>query len=237
MGASGLEEVQGRLGYQFQRPALLLEALTHTSYRNESGQIGDADNQRLEFLGNVVLNLVISEYLVATFPDADEGELSKLRARLVSEDTLAGVARRLRLGEALRFGKGEMLTQGSDKPSILADALEAVLAGIYLDGGLEAAAGCIKMNFAQELAACNRAAHIPMDFKTDLQEACQRKFETLPHYRTTGESGPDHDKLFEVEVLIGQNRYGQGRGKSKKEAEQMAARQALEQLGRCKGES
>ncbi|HEY3197422.1 MAG TPA: ribonuclease III [Nitrospirales bacterium] len=237
MGASGLEQVQGRLGYQFRRPALLVEALTHTSYRNESGQVGEAENERLEFLGDVVLNLVTSEYLLATFPNADEGELSKLRARLVSEETLAGVARRLRLGEALRLGKGEMLTQGSEKSSILADALEAVLAGIYLDGGLEAAAACIKMNFADELAACAQAARTPMDFKTDLQEACQRKFETLPHYRTTGESGPDHDKLFEVEVLIGENRYGQGRGKSKKEAEQMAAKQALEQLGTRKGES
>ena len=237
MGASGLEEVQGRLGYQFRRPALLFEALTHTSYHNESGQIGEADNERLEFLGDVVLNLVTSEYLLSAFPNADEGELSKLRARLVSEETLAGVARRLRLGEALRLGKGEMLTQGSDKPSILADALEAVLAGIYLDGGLEAAAGCIKVNFAEELGACDRAARSPMDFKTDLQEACQRKFETLPHYRITGESGPDHDKLFEVEVLICENRYGQGRGKSKKEAEQMAAKEALEQLVRRKGES
>ena len=230
MAASGLDEVQGRLGYQFRHPALLLEALTHTSYRNESGQTGEADNERLEFLGDAVLNLVTSEYLLTAFPEAAEGEMSKLRARLVSEETLAGVARRLRLGEALRLGKGETLTQGSDKPSILADALEAVLAGIYLDGGLEAVAGCIKANFAEELAACDRTVRGPADFKTDLQELCQRQFETLPHYRTTGESGPDHEKLFEVEILIRGSRYGQGRGRSKKEAEQMAAKQALEQL-------
>jgi ribonuclease-3 len=236
MSAGGLEEVQHRLGYRFQRPALLLQALTHTSYLNESGQVGEADNERMEFLGDAVLNLVTSEYLLTAFPDAAEGELSKLRARLVSEETLAGVARRLRLGEALRLGKGETLTQGSHKPSILADALEAVLAGIYLDGGFQAAARFITANFSEELAACDRADRRRADFKTDLQEVCQRKFETLPQYRTTGESGPDHEKTFEVEILIRGNRYGIGTGRSKKEAEQMAAKQALEQLD-SKGES
>lgn len=232
MSTSSLQELQSRLGYQFRRPALLLEALTHASYRNESGESGEGDNERLEFLGDAVLNLVTSEYLLAAFPDAAEGALSKLRARLVSEETLTGVARRLRLGEALRLGKGETITQGGDKPSILADALEAVLAGIYLDGGFEAAVACIKASFADEIAACDRSARGPADFKTDLQEFCQRQFETLPQYRTTGESGPDHEKMFEVEILIRGNRYGFGTGKSKKEAEQMAAKLALEQLGR-----
>jgi len=232
MSASGLDEVQRRLGYRFQRPALLLEALTHTSYLNESGKSGEADNERLEFLGDVVLNLVTSAYLFEAFPDATEGELSKLRARLVSEDTLAGVARRLGLGEALRLGKGETVTQGHDKPSILADALEAVLAGIYLDGGLEPAADWIKTQFADELASCDQVSGGRADYKTDLQELCQREFESLPQYRTTGESGPDQQKMFEVEVLIRGSRYGIGTGRSKKEAEQMAAKQALEQLSR-----
>ncbi len=232
MWTSGLDELQRRLGYRFHHPALLLEALTHTSYLNESGQAGDADNERLEFLGDAVLNLVMSEHLIQTFPNASEGELSKLRARLVSEETLAGVARRLALGESLRLGKGESITQGRDKSSILSDALEAVLAGIYLDSGLEPAAACIKANFAEELAACHRSSRGRADFKTDLQEVCQREFDSLPQYRTTRESGPDHEKVFEVEILIRGSRYGVGTGRNKKEAEQMAAKQALEQLGR-----
>ena len=230
MSASGLEEIQSRLGYQFRRPALLRDALTHTSYFNESGESGESDNERLEFLGDAVLNLVTSEYLLTAFPDAAEGALSKLRARLVSEETLTGVARRLGLGAALRLGKGETITQGKDKPSILADALEAVLASIYLDGGIGAAATWIKTNFTEELAACDQSVRGWRDFKTDLQEICQQKFETLPQYRTTGESGPDHEKMFEVEILIRGSRYGIGNGRSKKEAEQMAAKQALERL-------
>ena len=236
MRGNELEEPQVRLGYQFRCQDHLLEALTHASYHNESGQIETTDNERLEFLGDVVLNLAISEYLLATFKDADEGELSKLRARLVSHETLVGVARRLRLGEALRLGKGEILSQGSQRPSILADALEAVLASIYLDGGLEAAARCIKAYFADELAACDRAVRLPVDFKTDLQELCQHRFETLPQYRQMTESGPEHEKTFEIQVLIRGNHYGLGKGKSKKEAEQMAAKQALEQLRRHRGE-
>jgi ribonuclease III len=232
MSASGLDEVQRRLGYQFSRLPLLLEALTHTSYLNESGKSGEADSERLEFLGDAVLNLVTGHYLVNAFPHATEGELSKLRARLVSEDALARVARRLCLGDALRLGKGEALTQGKEKPSILADALEAVLAAIYLDGGLDAAAACVKRNFAEELAASESAVTTPTDFKTELQERSQRDFDVLPQYRTIQQSGPDHEKIFEVEVVIRGIRYGSGTGRSKKEAEQLAAQRALEQLGR-----
>ncbi len=225
-----LEVLQGKLGYQFSRPMLLLQAVTHTSYLNESGQAGDADNERMEFLGDAVLNLVISEYLIAAFPGAAEGELSKLRARLVSEDTLAGVARRLRLGDALRLGKGETITHGNDKTSILADAFEAILASVYLDGGFQAAAACVKVHLADELSSCDQQIPGRGDFKTDLQEFCQRRFETLPQYRPTAESGPDHEKMFEVEVLVRGIRYGLGSGRTKKEAEQMAAQQALERL-------
>ena len=230
MSASGLQEIQSRLGYQFRHPNLLRDALTHTSYYNELGESGESDNERLEFLGDAVLNLVTSEYLLTAVPGAAEGVLSKLRARLVSEETLTGVARRLGLGAALRLGKGETITQGKDKPSILADALEAVLASIYLDGGIGAAETWIKTNFADELAACDQSVRGCRDFKTDLQEICQQKFETLPQYRTTAESGPDHEKMFEVEILIRGSRYGLGKGRSKKEAEQMAAKQALERL-------
>src|SRR6266540_4151862 len=229
MQTDGLDEIQRRLGYRFRRSSLLIEALTHKSYLNEAKETGDLDNERLEFLGDAVLDLVVSEYLLSSFPDAAEGELSKLRARLVSEKTLARVAGRIGLGELLRLGRGETKTQGHNKPSILADALEAVFAGVYLDGGAEAAARCVKAVFSEELASCDQTL-TRGDYKTDLQEFCQREFEMLPHYRTIRETGPDHEKLFEVEILIRGDRYGLGVGKSKKEAEQMAAKQALEKV-------
>src|SRR5216684_3262793 len=236
MQTDGLDEIQRRLGYRFQRSSLLIEALTHKSYLNEAKETGRVDNERLEFLGDAVLDLVVSEYLLSAFPDAAEGELSKLRARLVSEKTLARAARRIGLGDLLRLGRGETKTHGYSKPSILADALEAVFAGVYLDGGLDAAAASVKAAFSEELASCDRSLLARGDFKTDLQEVCQREFEMLPHYRTIRETGPDHEKLFEVEILIRGERYGVGVGTSKKEAEQMAAKHALEKLKQEKGE-
>ena len=235
MPTDGLDEIQRRLEYRFRQPRLLLEALTHKSYLNEVRGSQEADNERLEFLGDAVLDLVVSEYLVHAFPEAAEGELSKLRSRLVSEKTLARVANRIGLGDLLRLGRGETKTQGQSKPSILADALEAVFAGVYLDGGLEAASKCVKTAFSDELASCDRSL-AKGDFKTDLQEVCQRDFELLPQYRTIRETGPDHEKLFEVEILIRGEHYGVGVGKSKKEAEQMAAKQALEKLREDKGD-
>jgi len=230
MLTDGLDEIQHRLGYRFRRPRLLREALTHKSYLNEAKETGELDNERLEFLGDAVLDLVVSQHLLSAFPDAAEGELSKLRARLVNEKTLARVARRIGLGELLRLGRGETKTQGRNKPSLLADALEAVFAGVYLDGGLDAAAASVRAAFSEELASCDRSLLARGDFKTDLQEVCQREFEMLPQYQTIRETGPDHEKLFEVEILIRGERYGVGVGPSKKEAEQMAARHALEKL-------
>lgn len=230
MPSGELDELQRRLRYRFRNERLLVEALTHKSYLNEARRSGEGDNERLEFLGDAVLNLVVSAYLVEAFPGAAEGELSKLRSRLVSEETLSGVARRIDLGGAIRLGRGETLTQGRNKPSILADALEAVLAGVFLDGGLEAATECVRSVFGEDLAAPERGSIAAADFKTDLQEVCQREFETLPYYRTIRETGPDHEKMFEVEILIRGDRYGVGIGRSKKEAEQMAARRALEQM-------
>ena len=232
MSSSELEQIQRRLDYRFRREAWLTEALTHTSYLNELPAARHDDNERLEFLGDAVLNLAISEYLVEAFPDAAEGELSKLRSRLVSKETLSIIARRLGLGDALRLGRGEMITQGRDKSSILADALEAICAAIYLDGGWQAASGCIKAVFAEELASCDQTRRDRADCKTDLQELCQRAFNALPKYRTIGESGPDHEKTFEIEILIRGERYGVGTGRNKKDAEQEAAQQALERLSR-----
>lgn len=237
MPTDGLEEIQRRIEYRFRQPRLLLEALTHKSYLNEVRGSKESDNERLEFLGDAVLDLVVSEHLLHAFPEAAEGELSKLRARLVSEKTLARVAKKIALGESLRLGRGETKTEGRSKPSILADALEAVFAGVYLDGGLEAASTCVKIVFSDELASCDRSLLAKGDFKTDLQELCQRDFEMLPQYRTIRATGPDHEKLFEVEILIRGDHYGVGVGKSKKEAEQMAAKQALEQLRKDRGET
>ncbi|TAL10949.1 MAG: ribonuclease III [Nitrospirae bacterium] len=235
MPTDGLDEIQRRLAYRFRQPRLLLEALTHRSYLNEARGSGEADNERLEFLGDAVLGLVVSEYLLHAFPGAAEGALSKLRARLVSEKTLARVANGIGLGEPLRLGRGETKTEGRSKPSILADALEAVIAGVYLDGGLGAATACVKAAFRDELASCDRSL-AKGDPKTDLQELCQRDFGMLPQYRTVRATGPDHEKLFEVEILIRGDRYGVGTGKSKKDAEQAAARQALAQLRKDGGE-
>jgi ribonuclease-3 len=229
MAHSSTDQLQQSIGYVFRQPRLLDEALTHTSHVNETKDKGGKDNERLEFLGDAVLALVVSEYLADSFPDCAEGELSKLKARLVSETSLATAARRLDLGSRLRLGRGEELTQGREKSSLLANTLEAIIAAIYLDGGLEPARAFTLRTFAQDLQDL-RDAEEPaglQDYKTRLQEWCQKRFETLPQYVTVREFGPDHQKTFEVELTVRGNVIGVGVGRSKKEAEQMAAKQAL----------
>lgn len=228
-----LDALQSAVAYWFQRPALIQEALTHKSYVNEQKASAGFHNERLEFLGDAVLSLIMSERLVALLPDASEGTLSKFKARLVSETVLAGVARRVRLGSYLLIGRGEERSNGRDKESLLADGLEAVIAAVYLDGGLNAARDAVARLFADELA---HVAAQPLrsgvdDYKTQLQEWCQKRFDSLPLYAIIQESGPDHDKRFEVEVRIKGERFGRGTGHSKKEAEQLAAKQALEKTG------
>ena len=229
MSYSFLDEAQQKIGYVFGRRCLLDEALTHKSHVNEAKGKQEKHNERLEFLGDAVLTLIISEYLAATCPDLSEGELSKLKARLVSEVSLAKAARRLELGMLLRLGRGEELTQGREKPSLLANAMEALLAAVYLDGGLEAARTFILRTFALELQEVQTAEGIfaTVDYKTRLQEWCQKQFDTLPNYNIVRESGPDHQKTFEVQLTVRGEVRGVGVGKSKKEAEQMAAKQAL----------
>jgi len=231
MARSFTDEVQQRIGYRFTRPALLADALTHKSYVNERKEPDLRDNERLEFLGDAVLSLVISEYVAETLPLASEGDLSKLKARLVSEGALAGAARGFGLGPLLRLGRGEELGQGREKNSLLANALEAVIAAVYLDGGLGEARKFILKVCADELRQLDGAV-VPGggDYKTQLQEWCQRQHETLPHYVTVRETGPDHDKLFEVHLTIQGGLMGVGTGRSKKEAEQMAARVALDRI-------
>lgn len=223
----GIEAV---LGYTFRRPALLAQALTHKSFLNERTSADGAHNERLEFLGDAVVSLVVTDYLVERFPTLTEGQLSKIKARLVSEPCLAEGARRLGLGRFLRLGRGEELTQGREKPSLLADGLEAVTAAIYSDGGMEAGRAFVLRVLERELLALERQGDAldETDYKTRFQEQCQRNYDTLPVYRTTGERGPDHRKEFEVEVLVRGTVWGTGCGHTKKTAEQAAAREALE---------
>ena len=230
--ATSIEAVQRLLGYRFHQPRLLEEALTHKSYSNERRSKDRTQNERLEFLGDAVLSLVMSEYLAAEFPGSNEGGLSKLNAHLVSEASPAKAARRMKLGRLLRLGKGEELSKGREKHSLLADALEALIAAIYLDGGLEASRKFTLQVLEEELLATRAEQARPgmEDYKTQLQEVCQKRYESLPQYETVRESGPDHEKVFEVELTIQGVMRGIGRGRSKKEAEQMAAKEALTQL-------
>ncbi len=225
---SPVDRLCDRLGYRFRDPTRLREALTHKSRLNESPDPTRRDNERLEFLGDAVLDLVVSECFLERFPQAPEGELSKLRAKVVNEAALSLVARELELGAALALGRGEELTGGREKPSLLADALEAVLAAVYLDGGLDPARAVILHTFRAVFDDLSRPDVV--DHKTEIQEWCQRAFDTLPVYTVTGETGPDHRKIFEVQLSIRGDSYGTGTGRSKKEAEQHAAKQALEKL-------
>jgi len=231
MARSFIDEAQQAIGYRFHRPELLEEALTHKSYVNEQKAPGEKDNERLEFLGDAVLSLIVSEHAVASLPGSPEGDLSKLKAALVSEVSLAKVARGLGLGSLLRLGRGEELNHGRDKPSLLANAFEAVLAAVYLDGGLNAARDFAVRACADELAQLAEPTGGRVgDYKTTLQEWCQKRFDALPQYVTVRETGPDHQKLFEVQVTIQGEAMGTGIGRTKKEAEQMAAKQAVEQI-------
>lgn len=227
--AGPADSLQPALGYRFKRPALLDEALTHKSYVNEQRKGSAVHNERLEFLGDAVLSLLVSEQLSHSLPGTSEGALSKLKARLVSEPVLCAVARRLQLGQWLRLGRGEERSKGREKDSLLADTIEAVIAAVYLDGGLEAGRAVVAKLFEQEFTDVLTRQHIPGgdDYKTQLQEWCQKWYDVLPEYVVVKESGPDHDKQFEVEVTMNRTLAGRGAGKTKKEAEQAAAKEAL----------
>lgn len=223
-----MEDLEEKLGYKFKNIDLLKNALTHSSYANEV-RGGYSSNERLEFLGDSVLSLVVSDYLYKQFKNLPEGELTKLRASLVCEKSLCSFSRELELGKFLNLGKGEDHNGGRERDSILADAFEAVLAAIYLDGGMEAARRYV-MNFVlRELKHTDD--EVFKDYKTALQEIIQRNPEESVSYVLTSESGPDHDKSFTVEVRLNSNVIGCGTGKSKKQAEQRAAKQALQLMG------
>ena len=221
-----MKTLEEKLGYTFQNRTLLENALTHSSCANESrGKL--QSNERLEFLGDSILGMVVADHLYRNHPDLPEGVLTRTRAALVCEDSLVVVAEELGLGEYLRLGKGEEAGGGRNRPSIRADAVEAVLAAVYLDGGIGSARKIIqKFILSREVAGLTK----PQDYKTALQELVQRENGQVLAYRLVGEEGPDHNKRFFVEVTLNGSPVGAGSGRSKKEAEQMAAKAAVEKL-------
>lgn len=222
-----LELLQEKIGYHFKNEALLRTAMTHSSYANESNESGCESNERLEFLGDSVLGIITAENFYMNYKRFPEGELTKLRAATVCEKSLCDFAREIDLGEHLLLGRGEISSGGNKRPSILADAFEALIAAIYLDGGMESAKKFV-MNFVSDAVKKHTGF---IDHKTVLQEIIQRNPGEIIEYVLVGESGPDHDKRFEVEVHLNSNIIGRGIGTSKKKAEQLAAKEALELMG------
>lgn len=223
-----MEKLEANLNYTFKNKSLLKNALAHSSYANEQkGEI--SSNERLEFLGDSVLSIIVSEYIYNNFPDLPEGQLTRLRASLVCEKTLCEFSKQLEIGDFLLLGKGEKANGGNHRPSILADAFEAVLAAMYIDGGMDVAKQHILRFITEELLHFEHENF--KDYKTELQEIIQRNPEEQLSYVLIAESGPDHDKCFTVEVHLNSNVIGKGTGRSKKAAEQSAACQALHLMG------
>lgn len=224
-----MQELEKKLNYTFRDPALLSEALSHSSYANEHRAAHLNSNERLEFLGDSVLGFVTAEFLFVQHPDLPEGDLTRIRAALVCEQSLYEVAQKLGLGKYLKLGRGEEAGGGRERTSILADATEAVFAAVYLDGGIGAASALIHrvlLDAEREEVVEERRR----DYKTELQELVQRKSDQLLRYELTGSSGPDHAKEFAFRVTLNGAEIGTGTGRSKKEAEQSAACAALEHL-------
>ncbi len=220
----GFKSLEDKLGYSFRNAALLENALTHSSYANEHREQEMQSNERLEFLGDSILGLVVADHLYRTRSDLSEGELTRIRAALVCEGSLVEVAHRLNLGSYLKLGKGEQAGGGRERPSIQADAVEAILAAVYLDGGIgqvRKLIGSLILEQETEKAAASR------DYKTALQELVQRESGKILSYQLVGETGPDHAKEFTMEVVLNGAVIGHGRGRSKKEAEQAAAKAAV----------
>lgn len=232
--ASHLEDLQIALEYHFHDTGLLHQSLVHRSYVHENPHLEEADNETLEFLGDSVLNLSISHLLFRGFPGYKEGDLSRLRSSIVNERELARVAVQLGLGSFLVLGKGEEMTGGRQKPSLLADTVEALLGAIYLDGGLDAAIHAVAGIFREYLSSGQLdqpLKTLDKDYKTQLQEVIQARFKLTPIYSMESEKGPDHDKTFHMSVSLGGRVLAEGAGKSKKEAQQEAARKAMAEIG------
>lgn len=224
----GLADLEARLGYRFRQPALLQQALVHSSYAFENPEAGP-DNERLEFLGDAVLNLMVSDLLVTAYPAAQEGQLTRWRAGLVNSRSLASLAQQLHLGAHLLLGRGEEQQGGRQKPSVLADALEAVIGAVYLDGGLTAVRQVVSRLLGEKLRQLPGEVS-EIDYKTRLQELLQKKTKQTPVYEIVAVQGPPHARRFTVAVRLGSALLGLGSGRSKKEAAQRAAAAALQDL-------
>ena len=226
----GLSDLEERLGYTFDTADLLMTALTHKSFINENPGLARENNERFEFLGDSILSLVISNHLFKKHPELNEGQLSKVRANLVNENSLARVAGEIGLGDYLYLGKGEEGTGGREKASLLADAMEAIIAAVYMDRGLRSASQVVLRHFGEWIETVVQQKH-PFDYKTTFQEVCQDRFGMLPDYRMRQATGPDHDRVFVMEISVDGKVLGEGSGRTKKEAQQQAACEALK---KCK---
>jgi ribonuclease-3 len=224
------DELEERIGYTFNDRNLLLTSLMHRSYVNENSHLNLVDNERLEFLGDAALDLAISHLMIERFPHYDEGKLSRLRAGIVNEKQLALVAEEFDLGAALLLGKGEELSGGRQKPSLLANAYEALLAAVYLDAGLPALMKIVETHFSRFFSEEDLPQALDKDYKTRLQEVLQSREKTVPLYRLEAEEGPDHDKRFRVSVWLKDQLLALGSGPTKKSAQQRAAGRALRAL-------
>lgn len=227
-----LDEMQQVVAYTYKNSELLKIALTHSSYANEHRNHRIKDNERLEFLGDAILDLIISEYLFSKYPEMPEGDLSKIRASIVCEASLAKNARKMDLGKYILLGKGEEMTGGRSRSSILADAFEAITGSLFMDGGFEQAKTFIWNTLVKDVEQTESIETLYTDYKTLLQECIQKVSSNPITYKVVGEDGPDHDKHFYVEVMHEAKKLGRGVGKSKKEAEQDAARKALEEYNK-----
>lgn len=221
-----LSELQTALGLKFKDPSLLEQALVHRSYLNEAQAPGLESNERLEFLGDAALGLIVSQKLYNDFPDLSEGDLTQLKTALIRWETLARAAERLSLGDYLLLGRGEKLTGGQQRPSNLACAFEAIVAAALLDSGLAKTRALVLRCLKPELTQMT-AGKVALDAKSRLQQMVQARWQSMPSYQTVAAEGPDHAKVFTVEVLVGDRPLGRGQGRSKKEAENKAAQQAL----------
>ncbi len=227
--SENIQHLETKIGYKFKRKSLIKEALTHKSFSKENLLGLEPFNERLEFFGDAVLDLVVCEYIFNVYPQYTEAELSKIRAYAVQETTLTDIALGLNIGSYLRLGKGEETSGGRKKSSLLANAFEAILAAIYIDGGFNRAKEFVLKNLEGRIKTLV-AKNLLFDFKTSFQEVVQGEFKVLPRYKVHKEEGPEHMKIFEVEVFIKNNSYGLGRGKTKKEAAQKAAKAGLKKL-------
>ncbi len=233
--SSAIEEIYAEfeqaLGYKFRDRDLLARALTHKSYANERRETSSSHNERLEFLGDTVLGFVIGELIYRSFPNLQEGALSKIKAHLVSAATLASKGRAVGIGRYLRMGAGEARSGGAEKLSLLADGFEAVVAAIYLDGGLPAAEAFLRRVFGSDVTGIDIGDLSFQDYKTALQETAQALGLPLPEYRIVDEYGPDHEKIFVIQVFWDGEAFAYGRGSSKREAQRKGAKEALKKLG------